>query len=241
MITMTSRTVKAVALLASVSVVASCGLPRPGPNKREIYSGSVLQEGDAFIVSVNDRVTRATAVTPALGFSNDFKNAGVLGSDTIRPGDTLGLTIWDWISGPSIALMAIMIMNTWTTIGTMMVIFLAALQNVPGYVYEAAQIDGASAWRQFRSITLPLLLVVTEGGLAAITGDWGVSDLILDKAGPAEFDARIRLLLSSNDSDGLIQAGGIVIEQRWPMPYVIGEVLHTLQTGRFDFSCLDAQ
>ena len=98
MITMTSRTVKAVALLASVSVVASCGLPRPGPNKREIYSGSVLQEGDAFIVSVNDRVTRATAVTPALGFSNDFKNAGVLGSDTIRPGDTLGLTIWENVS-----------------------------------------------------------------------------------------------------------------------------------------------
>lgn len=62
-------------------------------------------------------------------------------------------------------------------------------------------------------ITLPVLLVVTEGGLAAITGDWGVSDLILDKAGPAEFDARIRLLLSSNDSDGLIQAGGIVIDE----------------------------
>src|SRR6478735_905715 len=60
-------------------------------------------------------------------------------------------------------------------------------------------------------ITLPLLLVVTEGGLAAINGDWGVTDLILDGAGPAEFDARIRLLLSSTDADGLIQAGGIVI------------------------------
>src|SRR5690606_23246458 len=71
--------------------------------------------------------------------------------------EVLGLTIWDWISGPSVALMAIMIMNTWTTIGTLMVIFLAALQNVPGYVYEAAQLDGANAWTQFRRITLPLL------------------------------------------------------------------------------------
>ena len=62
-------------------------------------------------------------------------------------------------------------------------------------------------------ITLPLLLVVTEGGLAALNGDWGVSDFILDGAGPAEFDARIRLLLSSNDSDGLIQSGGIVIDE----------------------------
>ncbi|MEO0379118.1 MAG: polysaccharide biosynthesis/export family protein, partial [Pseudomonadota bacterium] len=74
---------------------SSCGLPQVGPNKREIFSGSVQQEGDAFIVSVNDRVTRATAVTPALGFSDAFKNAGVIGSDTIRPGDILGLTIWE--------------------------------------------------------------------------------------------------------------------------------------------------
>ena len=90
-----SRVARAVALLVAVSIVASCGLPRVGPNKREIYSGSVQQEGDAFVVAVNDRVSRATAVVPALGFSEDFKSAGLLGSDTIRPGDTLGLTIWE--------------------------------------------------------------------------------------------------------------------------------------------------
>ncbi len=91
----TSRRAKSVALIVAVALVASCGLPRSGPNKREIFSGSVLREGDAYVVSVNDRVTRATAVVPALGFSSAFKNAGVLGSDTIRPGDTLGLTIWE--------------------------------------------------------------------------------------------------------------------------------------------------
>ena len=90
-----NRWAKSVALVAVVAMVASCGLPRVGPNKREIYSGSVQKEGDAFIVAVNDRVTRATAVVPALGFSDSFINAGVLGSDTIRPGDTLGLTIWE--------------------------------------------------------------------------------------------------------------------------------------------------
>ena len=90
-----SRWAKGVALFALVGVVASCGLPRVGPNKREIYSGSVQQQGDAFIVSVNDRVTRATAVVPALGFSSAFLNAGTIGSDTIRPGDTLGLTIYE--------------------------------------------------------------------------------------------------------------------------------------------------
>jgi polysaccharide export outer membrane protein len=74
---------------------ASCGLPRSGPNKREIFAGSVLKKGDAFVVAVNDGVTRATAVQPALGFSSEFRSAGVVGSDTIRPGDTLGLTIWE--------------------------------------------------------------------------------------------------------------------------------------------------
>ncbi len=89
-----------VALVAALAVVSSCGLPRVGPNKKEIFSGSVQKEGDAFIVTVNDRVTRATAYVPALGFSDAFKNAGLIGSDSIRPGDTLGLTIWENVDDP---------------------------------------------------------------------------------------------------------------------------------------------
>ncbi|OIQ33967.1 MAG: sugar ABC transporter substrate-binding protein [Roseobacter sp. MedPE-SWchi] len=87
--------VRPVAILAALTLAASCGLPKVGPNKRQIFAGSVQKEGDAFIVSVNDRVTRATAVVPALGFSQSFINAGRLTSDTIRPGDVLGLTIWE--------------------------------------------------------------------------------------------------------------------------------------------------
>lgn len=92
---MSVRWAKPIAVLTAIAVVASCTLPRTGPNKREIFSGSVQKEGDAFIVAVNDRVTRATAVVPALGFSDSFKNASQLTSDTIRPGDVLGLTIWE--------------------------------------------------------------------------------------------------------------------------------------------------
>jgi polysaccharide export outer membrane protein len=54
-----------------------------------------MRQGDAFVVSVDDHVTRATAVQPALGFSSDFQRAGVVGPDTINPGDTLNLTIWE--------------------------------------------------------------------------------------------------------------------------------------------------
>lgn len=93
--------VKAVALTATVAIVGSCGLlPRSGPNKREIFAGSVLKQGDAFVLTVNDHVTRTTSVVPALGFSKAFIKAGSLGSDTIRPGDTLGLTIWENVSDP---------------------------------------------------------------------------------------------------------------------------------------------
>ena len=115
--------------------------------------------------------------------------------------EVLGLTIWDWISGPSVALMAIMIMNTWTTIGTLMVIFLAALQNVPGYVYEAAQIDGASAWTQFRRITLPLLrptlfFVITLG----LIGTYQVFDqvYVMSAGGPAKTTLTVAYLVYRN-------------------------------------------
>jgi len=101
----------------------------------------------------------------------------------------LGLTIWDWLSGPSVALAAIMLMNTWTTIGTMMIVFLAALQDIPDFVYEAAQIDGASGWQTFSNITLPLLrptmfFIVTLG----LIGTYQVFDQIyvMTAGGPAK-------------------------------------------------------
>lgn len=90
-----SRMARAVIAAALVASVSACGLPRSGPNKKEIFAGSVLNEGDAFIIAVNDRVTAATGVTQSLGFTQSFVSAGVVGSDTINPGDTLALTIWE--------------------------------------------------------------------------------------------------------------------------------------------------
>jgi multiple sugar transport system permease protein len=75
--------------------------------------------------------------------------------------EILGLRVWDWISGPSITMLAIMLLATWTTIGTMMLIFLAALQDIPAQLYEAASVDGATWWQQFRKITVPMLRPAT--------------------------------------------------------------------------------
>jgi len=112
-----------------------------------------------------------------------------------------GITLWDWISGPSVTLLTIMILNTWTTIGTMMVIYLAALQNIPGQVYEAAQIDGASAWQTFRKITVPLLapttfFVVTLG----LIGTFQVFDqiFVISSGGPAKTTLTVAYMVYEN-------------------------------------------
>lgn len=61
-----------------------------------------------------------------------------------------------WISNPDTALWTIVLLHVWT-FGSPMIIFLAGLRQIPEMYYEAAGLDGASRWRQFRSITLPLL------------------------------------------------------------------------------------
>lgn len=67
------------------------------------------------------------------------------------------VTLPTWAAGPSLALVVIMVYGIWSYVGFNVVIFLAGLGNVPRALYEAAAIDGADRWAQFRSVTLPLL------------------------------------------------------------------------------------
>jgi multiple sugar transport system permease protein len=67
-----------------------------------------------------------------------------------------GIEGMGWVSNPDTALWTIVLLHVWT-FGSPMVIFLAGLRQIPDMYYEAAQLDGASKWRQFRSVTLPLL------------------------------------------------------------------------------------
>lgn len=66
-----------------------------------------------------------------------------------------------FLAGPSLALLVIIIYNVWIYAGYSSVIFLAGLGNISEDVYEAARIDGANAWQQFRHITIPLLSPTT--------------------------------------------------------------------------------
>ena len=91
----TQRLARGVIFLVVVALVSACGLPRSGPTRNEIISGSVISEGDAFVLAVDDRVNTIASVTPSLGFSENFLSAGVVGSDTIQPGDVLSVAIWE--------------------------------------------------------------------------------------------------------------------------------------------------
>ncbi|SNT72721.1 polysaccharide export outer membrane protein [Paracoccus seriniphilus] len=82
-------------MMAAMTLLAACALPRSGPSKNEIYAGAVERGGNANIIYVNDHVNRATNFTPAYGFSAAFRNAGQVGADEIRPGDVLGLSVWE--------------------------------------------------------------------------------------------------------------------------------------------------
>ena len=65
-------------------------------------------------------------------------------------------------------------------------------------------------------VNVPLVLVLTEGGLTAVSADWGVDDVLLEAAGPAEVDARIRLVIgrqAQEKSSSKIQASGVIIDE----------------------------
>ncbi|HET7396968.1 MAG TPA: sugar ABC transporter permease [Intrasporangium sp.] len=103
-------------------------------------------------------------------------------------GEFLGRSLWEWFSGPSVAMCVIIVLAVWTTTGTFMLMFLAALQDLPVEVDEAALLDGVSPWQKLRLITLPMIkptlfLVITLG----LIGTWQVFDQIyvMGKGAPA--------------------------------------------------------
>ena len=75
----------------------------------------------------------------------------------------------DWLRDPLLVLPAVMLMSIWQGVGFQMLVFLAGLQAIPADLYEAATLDGATAWKQFRFITLPMLKNTTVFVLVTTT------------------------------------------------------------------------
>lgn len=78
--------------------------------------------------------------------------------------------------------------------------------------------------------SVPMLLVLAEGGFAVVRPDWGVDDIVCDAAGPAEFEARLRLLLARGEESGVLATGPLTIDENGYHASVGGEALELTYT-----------
>ncbi|WP_127532578.1 carbohydrate ABC transporter permease [Paenibacillus kobensis] len=102
---------------------------------------------------------------------------------------SIGLDSWaqEWLSDPKLAMLSILIANAWQNIGFFIVLCLAAILNIPREIVEAANIDGATSWRETRLITLPLIRpVMFVMLLLSVSGTMKVLDIvqIMTNGGP---------------------------------------------------------
>jgi len=132
-----------------------------------------------YLPSVTSGVAVAVLWTwllhPDLGIVNEFLRA-------------VGLPAPRWLYSVTWAKPALILMSLWSVGGTM-IIFLAGLQGVPQHLYEAAKVDGAGRWRQFRSVTVPMLTPAIFFSL--VTGVIGALQVfteayVMTGGGPAE-------------------------------------------------------
>ena len=102
---------------------------------------------------------------------------------------SIGLPAVDWLGQPSTSIPAILMFVVWKIFGYNMLIFLAVLQTVPDELYEAARIDGAGPWKQFRHVTLPaiaptllLVSIISVAGFFQLFAE----PYVMTQGGPAQ-------------------------------------------------------
>lgn len=111
---------------------------------------------------------------------------------------TVGIDGPAWLTSPTWAMPALIFMSVWKGFGYNMVIFLAGLQAIPEHLYEAAKIDGATGWRRFLHVTLPLLSPTTFFVVViSIINSFQVFDqaLIMTNGGPGTATTTLVLLI----------------------------------------------
>ena len=122
----------------------------------------------------------------------------------------------DWLSDKTSAVIIITLVNVWQFVGNSMIIFMAGLQGIPRYYYEAAALDRASAWQKFTYITWPLLLPSTASAIVLnLIGGLKLYELIvaLTGGGPAKGSHSLSTLIAneyfSSEKAGYAAALGI--------------------------------
>ncbi len=134
---------------------------------------------------------------------NDIDGANVV--NRMLAGIGLPNLMHNWLSDPNTALTTVAIVHCWKGFGWGFLIFLAGLQTIPRELYEAARVDGASAWDSFRKITIPLMIpVVVLVAILTVLGTMQAFALIIGLVG-GEFAGHtsvpvLRILASMRDS-----------------------------------------
>ncbi|MDQ2624182.1 MAG: sugar ABC transporter permease, partial [Actinomycetota bacterium] len=136
----------------------------------------------------------------------------------------------DWMADGSRAVVIITLVNSFQFAGIAMVIYLAGLQAIPAMYYEAASLDGANAWQQFRNVTLPMLVpAITSAVLINLIGGLKLFDVIMALAGGSYSTNSLSTLINrtyfGGEAAGYASAIGIVtfvfiiviatVAQRW--------------------------
>ncbi|HJW07818.1 MAG TPA: sugar ABC transporter permease, partial [Rhodanobacter sp.] len=110
----------------------------------------------------------------------------------------IGIQPVDWLGDPHWAMPTIIAFAVWKNFGYNMIIFLAGLQAIPPELYEAARIDGASPWRQFRHITLPMLRpTMLMVGILTVSGYFQLfaEPYVMTEGGPLQSTVSVLYLM----------------------------------------------
>jgi multiple sugar transport system permease protein len=155
-----------------------------------------------------------------------------------------GIQGMPWVNDPTWALPTLMLLAIWQ-FGAPMVIFLAGLKQVPVELYEAASVDGANAWRQFRNITLPMLSPVIFFNLVleTINGFQGfTSAFVLSNGTGGPVDSTLMYTLHLYIKGFVELDMGYASAMAWVFLLVIGVITVALfSTGRFWVHYSDAE
>jgi multiple sugar transport system permease protein len=110
----------------------------------------------------------------------------------------IGIDPIDWLGDPHWAMPAIILFAVWKNFGYNMIILLAGLQGIPEDLYEAARIDGASLWRQFRDVTLPMLApILVMVGILTVAGYFQLfaEPYVMTQGGPLQSTVSVLYLM----------------------------------------------
>jgi ABC-type sugar transport system permease subunit len=113
---------------------------------------------------------------------NDIDGANMINRALVGMG--MPNLVHNWLSDPNTALTTVALVHCWKGFGWGFLIFLAGLQTIPRELYEAARVDGASAWQSFRNITIPLMIpIMVLVAILTVLGTMQVFVLIVSLVG----------------------------------------------------------